>query len=224
MPNNLKDITGNVYGRLKVLHKAEKQKGSNTLWWVKCLDCEHEKSAQKGQLKLIAERGESGCPKCKKRRKAIEELVGLTIDKIKIIEYSHTDKNYKHYFLGKCQCGDVRPYQASGIRAKNKQKSPIFSCNSCIRRLDDTVLSYNLLFHQWRKGAKNRGVEFALNKEEAIAIASQNCFYCGVAPQETTRKRSDKHKSEIIFFSSFVLSRMSNLTSLMSKLIFEALK
>ena len=67
------------------------------------------------------------------------------------------------------------------VREKNKQ--------NC-RTLPDGESARNILFDDYRNGAKRRGYAFTLSLERFTFITSQSCYFCGAKPLQVKRSRS----------------------------------
>jgi len=50
----------------------------------------------------------------------------------------------------------------------------------CPTKLPHGIASFNMIYGSYKRGAKVRGIEFNLSKEDFKVITSQNCYYCGV--------------------------------------------
>lgn len=196
MPHPLRDITGQVFGRLEVLIKSRRKSGGNTMYRVRCLDCGAEKNVQRGSLFRL--KG-TGC-RCDRRKLTGKSLIGKKIDRITVVAFAKSDEHQKLRWVCRCECGNQMVHTTSYIR--QREKTNVFACNSCLRRVKDEQLGTNLLLHEYKHNARLRAIPWKLSDKEVLRIAAQNCHYCGSKPRLTTRLRQDKYGSRIKFYTN----------------------
>jgi hypothetical protein len=124
------------------------------------------------------------------------DLLDHTFGRLKVIEFSHA--NGKHlYWKCACSCGN-----ASIQCTTNLNQGKVVSCgcfkaeissinlkNIPIVKFQRGVASFNVLFSQYRMGAKRRGIEFLLTKEQFKIFTEGNCFYCDRSPLSSISRR-----------------------------------
>jgi hypothetical protein len=110
-----------------------------------------------------------------------------------------------------CRCGNTAEVRFDALLAKN---NPTRSCGC--RRLDllhaktqknAAETSWLEFERQYRNNAKTRNYHWGLTTEMFRHLASQDCFYCGLAPQpnacgkntylRTTTKQTSEHRDEV---------------------------
>lgn len=87
----------------------------------------------------------------------------------------------RSYYKCQCDCGNIKLIERSQLTG-GKTKSCgclLAEINRIIHGNLDGVASFNALFSQYKIGAKNRGYNFELTREQFIGIIVKNCFYCG---------------------------------------------
>lgn len=108
-----RDLTGKVFGKLKVISKDGKDKYRNRLWECLC-ECGNTKEIITNSLNS----GRSlscGCLQVEASRKDIP--VGSAFGKLKVLEFSGIDKQRSLYRC-KCDCGKETIVQAHRLRQK----------------------------------------------------------------------------------------------------------
>lgn len=94
----LKDLTGQRFGKLVVLRRAENGRRGESQWYCKC-DCGGEKIATNHAL-TSGKTTTCGCGNYK-------DLTGMQFGELTAIKFIKTDGHYKHKWLCKCSCGDT---------------------------------------------------------------------------------------------------------------------
>lgn len=112
-----------------------------------------------------------------------------------VLKFSHihaTDKSETYLWLCRCDCGVER---AVNINALRRGISTSCGCyNKEVVRFGDHHFkkpkgesSKLQLWHAYKRGAEERGLEYNLTLDEFGHITKQNCFYCGLEPKQVNR-------------------------------------
>ena len=114
-----KDLTGMVFGRLKVLGPAGRDdKNKKLLWKVRC-SCGTEKILSGHSL--VSDHIQS-CG-CLKREQTIERctkpMIGKVFGRLTVLEKAYTKKGKGAYYKCQCSCGQVVTVQGTMLRSKN---------------------------------------------------------------------------------------------------------
>ena len=118
-------------------------------------------------------------------------MTGKKFGKLTVIErdyeYSKDFASKRPYWICKCECGKIIVlssfYLVSG-RAT--------SCD-IRRKLPSGESAFNMLFRNYSSGARARGLEFSLTKEEFRKLTQEKCTYCGDSPNYIAKKGKDKY-------------------------------
>lgn len=78
-----------------------------------------------------------------------------------------------------CDCGNYKTATAANLR-----QGQVKSCG-CLLKLPEGEACFNRLIGRYRHDAKNRNIAFELTREQFRELAEQDCYYCGVGPQQT---------------------------------------
>lgn len=112
--------------------------------------------------------------------------VGQVFYELTVINDSLIYKNGKYYILCSCSCGNVKEIRKDCLFDKREGKR-IKSCG-CRVNINSTVKKrrpesmYNVLYRSCKTGAKSRGLEFSILREDHKNIITKNCCYCGAKP------------------------------------------
>lgn len=100
-------------------------------------------------------------------------------------------KNGYDYWLMKCSCGTEKE-----VLYKNYKQSKSKSCGCYNREIITGRPSnqrkafgesdFQFLFNVYKKGARDRNLEFLLTNEEFRKLTSSNCYFCGIEPKQKT--------------------------------------
>jgi hypothetical protein len=179
--SNFIDLTGQRFGKLVAISRAENGKNNSTRWNCLC-DCGNKTVIS--FTGLIRDRVES-C-KCEK------DLIGNRYGKLKVLEKS--DKIYRKkwpLWICQCGCGNVVEVRESSLKCGDI-KSCGCSHKDIPRKLLPGVWGFNQVFSRYQRRARRRGINFSLTEEEALLLFKGSCFYCGDMPKQISRPFNDK--------------------------------
>lgn len=147
----------------------------------------------------------------KKRRE--EKYIGKKFGKLTITKEIGLSKWRKPIVLCKCDCGKDFECLLGNILYRN-----VHQCNSCryvgFKNSKKSEMGLNLLLRQYKSGAKNKNIDFKLNKKEFKEITSSNCHYCGVEPSNNTHKGKSNYKNEsVLEYNDYVHNGIDRIDS-----------
>ena len=112
-----KDLTGQVFGRLTVLHESGRDKHGKVLWHVRC-SCGNEFDTTSGELL----KGNVRSCGCLRRDMTIERctkpMIGKTFGRLTVIDFSHKGKG-GNYYKCRCSCNNIVIVKGTDIRSGN---------------------------------------------------------------------------------------------------------
>ena len=114
------------------------------------------------------------------------DLKGRKFGTLTVLERDYS-KNWKRpYWKCSCKCGNTLITSSIGLIS-----GKTISCKK--RKLDSGEASFNMLFRNYKTGAKIRGLLFSLTKEEFKKLTLDECYYCGEHPFSIIKKGSDTY-------------------------------
>lgn len=165
-----KDETGNKFSKLTVIERCN----GKDLW--KCLcDCGNTVSVKGNSLRT----GKTKSCGCITRR--IDIPIGTRFSRLTVIGESKNRKNSQILWVCRCDCGKIIEVTGNELRKGNKSK-----CSKYCTKFGVGNSSFNVVYSSYKKGAKNRELEFSISKDDFRNITSQPCFYCGKLPNQKT--------------------------------------
>lgn len=94
-----------------------------------------------------------------------------------------------YYWLFRCVCGKEKVVQVSGVLAGNSKSCGCHRYEGRKYSVEEKRLA--IMFNNSRKGARNRGIHFAITKQDIAILAESQKWRCGktgLALDLTTRK------------------------------------
>jgi len=109
---------------------------------------------------------------------------GEKYNRLTIISFHHSDKRWRKHYLCLCDCGNEKVIQGTLITSGNTKSCGCLSkeVKSTLNRLPNDGGVINHLILQYKRHAKDRGIEFNLSRSEFESLIRKPCFYCGMPP------------------------------------------
>lgn len=125
-------------------------------------------------------------------KKQIHLKPGDKFNKLTVLSFHHTGKHFRKYYLFKCDCGNEKIILGSGVTTENTKSCGCLIKETCKNKiLPDHGCGKNNLILQYKRHAKNRGLEFELTKDIFLKLIGQPCYYCGLLPSNIKRTKND---------------------------------
>lgn len=83
-----------------------------------------------------------------------------------------------------CDCGT---HTIAKSYSKVKIQKMCLKCRKTNSHRINTATSFNMVFREYVRSAKLRGLCFNLTKEQIFGLTQQSCFYCGAEPSNVMR-------------------------------------
>lgn len=129
--SKVNDLTGQVFGELTVLSRAENSKAGKARWLCRC-SCKAETTVV-GSSSI-----NGGTRTCGDRRKHLPGLVGKKFGELTIVKElePHVDRKGKRHrrVLRRCSCANEEEYQ---LQSLTKKTDPVTTCRKCWPRARD---------------------------------------------------------------------------------------
>lgn len=187
--NPIVDITGEVFGELKVIGLAERPKNiknTSAYWLCKC-SCGKEVIV-KSKIIRSGVKTSCGC--------ATFDLTGQKFGRWTVIKFSHKGKG-GFFWECKCDCGNEGTVLSAFLRQGRTK-----SCG-CLRleiqKLPEGDVITKRIRTSYKYYAIKRGFSFQLSLKEVQEVIFKNCFYCN-SPPDKLGKRGRKNEVEHILY------------------------
>ena len=176
------DETGNQYGRLIVLDRAESNKHGQPLWRCRC-ECGREVEVVGSSLR----RGRMRSCGCLRKEKAVINEVGKTYGRLTVLGRVGTNNHRKATWQCRCECGKIVTVCGSSLRNGDTQSCGCLRNEKASERVRARALptgetAFNQLILQMKHGARRRDYIWDLTNNQVRQLTSQSCFYCGMKP------------------------------------------
>lgn len=108
---------------------------------------------------------------------------GDKINRLTVINFSHTGNHYRKYFIFKCDCGNEKVILGSLVVSGNTKSCGCLSLEvKKSKLLPGNIGIIRQVILGYKRHAKGRGFNFYLSEEQVKEIISNNCYYCGSPP------------------------------------------
>ena len=133
-----------------------------------------------------------------------KNIAGKRFGRWKVIEFSHI-RNHNAYWKCLCDCGNEKAVCGTYMRAGRSKSCGCFAREMTSKKLKgnkNVRKGYgkgcsNALFYRYKDSAKRREIEFNLDYKDFISLTSENCYYCGLEPNQVYKKKN--HYGEYIY-------------------------
>ena len=125
----------------------------------------------------------------------LKNEVGHRYGRLIVIERTGIRKDIKKggaWWLCKCSCGNFTKVLGDCLRNGDTKSCGCFRRKTCGENhmLPIGEASFNSVYSNIRKRARKRNLLWALTKEQVKHLTKQNCYYCGVRPQQISHNRN----------------------------------
>lgn len=113
----------------------------------------------------------------------VKNEIGNRHGRLIAIKRNGVDKHGQAMWFCRCDCGNEKTIQGQAMRNGNT-----VSCG-CYNREKNSLptgeCSFNGIFARMKLDAKKRNYKWDLTKEQVKILTKQNCYYCGMLPNQT---------------------------------------
>lgn len=174
----------------KLLNTFSEKKETYTRYFYNC-EC-----VQCGEKRTLSQSDANTgiCTKCK-TQKTINNVIGKTINTYKVLEFSHKKNTLNFY---KCECVKCKNISIVNRTLIENNKS----CKFCRKHGSEATeqAQINFIVDQYKRGAKQRNLEYDLTEEQFKTLISNNCYYCNSEPKPK-KYRNSKTKTKTISYN-----------------------
>ena len=211
-PRPKKDIAGmkfNCWTAIDIDEEMSKEK--KKICWNFVCDC-GTKRAIIGTLISNNKLKSCGCKNNNKRR----DLTGQKFNRFTAIDVNEglTKEKGFVYWNVVCDCGTKKAIRSSAIVGGRIKSCGCWNAEVLVRRATKPpgVGAFNSWLYGYKNGAKVRGLEWSLTRDEFKEITSQNCHYCNKEPRpyKTVRNTSYAFVNGIDRVDSSIGYRLDN--------------
>ena len=122
-----------------------------------------------------------------------EDLTGRQFGRLTVMYRSGKDRQSKPVWKCRCVCGNEKEVRAKSLRAGHVQSCGCYQREVARRavitaigavRLPFGVSAARCVIQRYKRDAAERGTDWDLPEEAAVALMQQPCFYCGIKPMQ----------------------------------------
>ena len=170
------DLTGQKFGRLTVIEFAGRMENrrKTTRGWRCVCDCGKEVIVDTNALRSG---NTTGCLSCWK----VKDETGNRYGRVTVIGRGHKASGQRAMRLCRCDCGKEFVTRGSSLRKGDTQSCGCVAVEKLRAAvvLPEGVAAMNQMIRRLKANASERGIEWHLTDEQALAITQQSCHYCG---------------------------------------------
>lgn len=152
-----------------------------------------------------------------RRANGFKDLLGRTFGRLTVIEYMGSEQvstaplKYKSVWKVQCTCGNKKVVRGASLGQRTRscgclssEQTVAFNIRTKTKAAYDT---FGSLLRSYRQGARKRGLEFNLTRDEFYNLTQQNCYYCGRPPSQ---KRAARVKTKLAPFTYNGVDRVNS--------------
>ena len=133
----------------------------------------------------------------------IQSFVGYKVGSLTVVKFLEekwlpSGKRYDHYYLCKCKCGREQPFIRRVLNSTPVVKRNSICCNECqktrmknnrvaIKYDNDIDRHIGIVYSNYKSKCKTKNWEFDLLINEFKDLVLQDCWYCGLKPNNYRR-------------------------------------
>jgi hypothetical protein len=124
------------------------------------------------------------------------DLAGKKVGELIVIGYSHShiqpSGQKRAMWDVECSCGVRKKMSTGSLTSESTTSCGHVGAESRrkARFLPDNQAEKNYLYIAYQHSAKNRGIDFNLEKHEFLRVTQEDCFYCGEKPGNIRKSRA----------------------------------
>lgn len=178
--NNIKDLSGQVFGHLTVIAPTDQRKRGSVVWTCRC-QCGKEIDVA---ARFLTSGAKKSCGCCRREQYEIKDLTGQVFGRLTAI--APTEKRKRRYVVWKCkcQCGNEVEVESGLLTSGNIKSCGCWRQEQIVtanRYIDGTSLTHTLSAREKSKSAKSGyvGVVEARGKWQAYIYYKKKRYHLG---------------------------------------------
>lgn len=121
----------------------------------------------------------------------LKDMTGKKIGQLLFLEKAanrtHPSGQVETYWKARCDCGSIVEIARSNVGRSQSCLPCALVENGKKRQLPPGISLCNGVLADYKKSAKQRGLEWSLTDDRAVQLFRGNCHYCGIAPSTVLR-------------------------------------
>lgn len=107
-------------------------------------------------------------------------MIGETFGRLTVISFSHFTGKHRRHYLCRCECGQEKTIQKTLLKNGNTRSCGCLSREQKLgQRLPNDAGVINHLLLQYKRHARDRGIDFHLTRSRFEILIRSRCDYCG---------------------------------------------
>jgi hypothetical protein len=118
---------------------------------------------------------------------------GDVFGRLVVIDFSHNDSRWRRHYKVECSCGNTKTVQGTLLRSGNTRSCGcLYKDAGAAKRIPDYYGLVNQVILQYKRHARDRGIDWLLERDFVDAIIRKRCYYCGVTAGNLKKTKNDK--------------------------------
>lgn len=122
------------------------------------------------------------------------DIVGRTFGRLTVIKNLGTNKNQKSVYECKCECGNTIAAIGGNLVQGKSTSCGCFRSEGNSERSNKINAALVILITTYKKGAKDRNLEWSLTDDQFIKLTSSPCYYTGRLPSKEIHSRATRYR------------------------------
>jgi hypothetical protein len=127
------------------------------------------------------------------RANNFKDIKDKTFGRLKVTEFSHT-QDKKSYWFTKCACGNTKLVRGGDLSSGKTKSCGCLKSQSTVdfnhrTKTKIALDTFSVVWQSYKRGAKNRDLDFHISKDEFYTLTQQNCTYCNQPPSQERKPR-----------------------------------
>lgn len=124
-----------------------------------------------------------------------KDLTGQQFGRLKVIRRTRRSNGKSKHSIWECvcDCGKIKEVVSTSLTRNLTKSCGCYFLETAGQnqiRLNACEASFNLLLHNYKKGAKRRNLEWSLSNDQFKSLTKGYCYYCNIKPEQFI-KRND---------------------------------
>lgn len=126
----------------------------------------------------------------------MNNLTGQIFGRLTVLKFIEKTRRRVAIYECRCECGQIKKVQSNTLKSGQTKScgclhKETVRLNEKKRTIGYGVAAANGVILMYKQAAKDRNLDWALTKDEAIQLMSKECYYCGAAPTQRKITASD---------------------------------
>jgi len=146
-----------------------------------------------------------------------DNFIGFKVGKLTVIEFVNKiwydkGKRYDYYYKCECLCGNIQTFVKRVLNSSFTKQKDTICCKDCqklrlknhrvaLKYDNDLDRNIGIVYSNYKSRAKIKNLEFDLSFEKFKNLCLDNCYYCGLAPNNCRKITTQRQGISNLYLS-----------------------